>query len=383
MRRCILTAAVILPLLIQASARAEVQWLPATVTLSDGTVLKGEVNVPNDSLMVHNEAQGRRYTVRLAEMKLLECTIEKQSMEQKWIFRESGLDDKIYTGETYPVRHLIARVTFHDGQQLSGHMISKTLYVKADGRTQRFILRRKQEGKVGETLNDLVYVRRIDLSGEGAGARGSIQGTVEIPWEEKLRTIMAINRDKLFCVEAKGDPHTGKFRVGDCTEGRYDLVVVTDKSVYVYFSREADEGAARFNASQVAEMQAWVDKLRAFFHVQRILYAAGNDKRAFALIFQERRGGTTLQGAELLHRYEVWAMHKPKDEWQIEKRFFLWRDVSQDLSLKERAVYVSPALGGHRVTAEVSSVDVSAKLSPNKQQPIPPAPEPGDTPDGD
>ena len=42
--------------------------------------------------ILQNQAQRRRYTVRLAEVKLLETVIEKQSMEEKWIFRESGLD---------------------------------------------------------------------------------------------------------------------------------------------------------------------------------------------------------------------------------------------------------------------------------------------------
>ncbi len=89
--------------------------------------------------------------------------------------------------------------------------------------------------------------------------------------------------------------------------------------------------------------------LRDFFHSQTITYAAGSPKRTFALVWQERRGGTTLPGLERLHRYEVWAMSRPKDEWLVDKRFFLWRVPSQDAALKPLRVVVVPALGGHAV----------------------------------
>ncbi len=372
----------VLAVLLASAPAAAIEWLPATVHLSDGSALVGRVAVPGDSILIHVEAQGRRFSVRLAEMQAIENVIETQSMERKWIFKESGLDDKIYTGEHFPVRHYLTNVTFHDGRRLSGHMIAKTLYVEANEERHRFILRQKQEGDVDEDLTDLTYVRSVVFSDEGAGARGTIEGALELPFGEQLQKVLAINRDKLFSVEARFNANAGTFRVGDCTEGTYDIVVVTNKAIYAGFSRERDEGAGRLDSEAVADIQPWVDKLRDFFHSQKILYGAGNRERAFVLIWKERRGGTTLGGLERLHRYDVWAMHKPKAEWQIEKRMYLWRVPSGDVGLEPLDVVVVPALGGHSISAEADSRDLRIQLLRSEEPPIPPPAREGEQENG-
>ncbi len=354
---------------------AGVEWLPGALELSDGRRVEGRVHITDGRLIIHNEAQGRRQTIRAAEMARIETAIERQSMEAKWLFRESGRDEKVYTGEHYPVRHYLTRITFHDGRRLEGHVMPKTIYVESGGRKQRFILRRKAEGKVGQGLDDLLYVRAVTFHAEGAGARGAIEGTLGLPMGEGLQKVLAINRDKLFSIEATFNPFSGRFRVSDCTEGTYDLVVVTDKAIYLHFSRERDEGAGHLNARQVADIESWVAKLRDFFHEQRIVYAAGNGERTFALVRKERHGGTTLPGAGLIRRYDVWAMHRPRDKWQIEKRMFLLRLVSEDAVVEPRKVIVAPALGGHAISAQAGSVELAVELAPNREVPIPPEPE--------
>jgi len=368
-----MTTAAVGAALALCAARAEAEWLPAAVELSDGTRLEGRVQLTDDCVIIHNEAQARRYTVRAAEIARLETAIERQSMEEKWFFRESGLDDKVYTGEHYPVRQYLTRITFHDGRALEGRIMPRTFYVEGGGQKQRFILRAKDEGAVGQRLEDLVYVRSIAFSAEGAGTRGTVEGTLQLPDGERLQKVVALNRDKLVAVEAQANPDAGAFRVSDCTEGVYDLVVITDKTIYVWFSRERDEGSGRLNARQVAEVQAWVDKLRDFFHTQRVVYAAGDARRTFALVCQERHGGTTLEGAGLIRRYEVWAMDKPGEEWQIEKRMFLTRTVTEQASLAPRAIVIAPALGGHVVSAASSSVQLEVTLGPGREPLIPPA----------
>ena len=368
--------AVMLALLTFGSASARAQeWWPARVELSDGTQLQGRVSVTGDGIVILNESQARRYTVRPAEMARLETVIERQAMEEKWLFPQSGRDDKVYTGQTYPVRQYLTRITFHDGRVLEGYAMPRTFYVETDAGRQRLALRRKDEGKVGQALNDLVYVRLVEFRPEGSGVRGTIEGTFELPQGERLQRVLALNRNKLFAVEGTFSPSAGSFRFTDCTEGTYDLLAVTDKTVYAFFSRERDAQAGRLNDKQVAAIQAWVDKLRDFFHEQTILCGAGNDERAFVLVRQERHGGTTLEGAALVRRYEVWAMHKPAEEWQIEKRIFVQRLVSEQASVPRRAVYLVPELGGHKVSAEVSSLTLQLRLAPNADPLIPPAPE--------
>jgi len=220
---------------------------------------------------------------------------------------------------------------------------------------------------VGQKLDDLVYVREIAFKGQGSGARGVIEGALVPPAGERMEKVIAVNRDQLFAVEASLDPASGRFRAADCTEGTYDLVAVTDKAVYLCFSRERDEGAARLSPAQWAGAQAWIDKLRDFFPTQKIVYAAGNEARLFVLIRQERAGGTTSEEAQHVRRYEVWAMHKPIGEWQIQKRIFLTRIVSDKPLGEAPAIVIVPALGGHVVSAATADVrvDVALPASPD------------------
>jgi hypothetical protein len=347
------------------------EWLPATVELSDGTRIEGRVQITDDAVIINNEAQARRYTVRAAEMAKLETTIERQSMEEKWMFRESGLDDKVYTGERYPVREYLTSITFRDGRQLEGHIVPKTLYVESEGKRRRFILRHKDEGQVGQKLEDLLYVRAIAFKQESAGALGAIEGTLLPPDGERLEKVLAVNRDKLFAIEAAVNPASGKFRVPDCTEGTYDLLAVTNKAVYLYFSGERDKGSGRLTAEQVAGVQSWIDKLRDFFHTQKVVYAAGNEERLFALICEERLGGTTSGEAQYVRRYEVWAMHKPGGEWQIDKRMFVQRTPSDKPLGEALAVVIVPELGAHVVSAQSAALQLDLKLAPNRESPIP------------
>ena len=349
-----------------------VEWREGTVHLSDGTEVSGSIGLTGDIVTVYNDAQKRQYRVRIAEIGRLDTAVEKQSLEEKWLFKEDGRDVKIYTGEKYPVRYYLTRLTFPDGRRLEGHVIGRTLYVKCEGQVHRFWLARKDEGKVGEKLDDLTYVKSIVFSDSAeVGTRGTIIVSLKLPPDEKLKEMHAINRKGEFIIKGLPSADGRRVRFDDCTVGKYDILVVTDKSLYLYLSREADKSCARLTDRSVAEVQAWVNKLRSFFHEQEIIYAAGNTKRLFALVRQERHGGTTLEGASLVRRYEVWIMHKPKEEWQIEKRLAVFRYVSPKPDLPRERIVVDSKLGGHEVTAEKSDLNLELKLAPTREIPIP------------
>ncbi len=374
MRHAIATLALLTALL--AAEAAAVQWLPATVRLSDGRSLTGEVYVPGGRLRIYDEGKKRRYSVRLGEMTRLENRIEREGTAEKWLFRETGLDDKIRTGRHYPVREYRTRVGFADGRSVEGHLVAKTLYVRTNGGRQRFILCRKQEGDVGQDLSELTYVRSIQLHGGGTGVRGTIEGAIRAPEGETVRRVLALNTDASYAVDATWDPATRTFRAEGCTAGSWDLVVVTNRAVYARFGLEEEEGAGRLHGEQVGRVQRWVDRLRDFFHDQRILYAAGDESRLLALIWKDRRGGTTLRGMGRLHRYEVWAMHRPANQWQIGKRMFLWRTAAADGDLQRLPVVICPALSGHELSREDPKVKVTVELQRSQAEPIPEPPRP-------
>jgi hypothetical protein len=347
-------------------AAEKLAWRDAEVELSDGRTIAGQIALVNDQLIIHNEAQEKKYTIRLAEMKRFETLLEKESMEKKWFFKEDGRDEKVYTGEVYPVRYFNARVTFGDGRTLEGHIISAMALLKVgDAAPERLILRPQMEGNVGQKFDDLVYVKRITLKGEAVGVLGSISGTVRLPVDEKLLAVVAIHCQNDMSLSAKlaGD---GAFKFADCTQGTYDLVVVSDRAIYAGFSAEKAADGARLGAETLKEISDWSKNVRDFFDAHDPLYGAGSNARAYVLVRMERARDrvNTLQADTMFRRYEVWLMEKPEDEWVIEKRFFLRRDLSAGKDIPRERMEIRPELAGQKISAERSELTLSLQLAP-------------------
>ncbi len=353
------------------------QWRDATVRLSDGTTIEGKVTIPQGTLKIYNQAQQRYYNVPLSDMKEFRTVVEEQYMDKKWFFREDGRDEKVYTGELYPVRKFRMKVTFHDGHAIEGHIIGRTLFVESGGERRRLALVRKMEGKVGEALEDLIYVESVTFGGEGGGVMGTIRGSVELPEGERLVTMKAISRQGDFCLEGKLSA-AGGFAFTDCTAGTYDLIAVTDRAIYAYFSRERDPECSRLDAGVLAEIQNWAKELTDVFELQEPVYGAGNTERAYVLVRQERRGRLAWSDPEkwawvkFLRRYEVWLMEKPQQEWQIVRRFYLTRELSPDPSDPREKIVILPDLAGHVVDAAHPDLTLSLKLMATDESPIPP-----------
>ena len=346
-------------------AAEKLAWREAEVSMSDGRTVAGQVALVNDQLIIHNEAQKKKYTVRLAEMKQFESLMEKESMEKKWFFKEDGRDEKVYTGEVYPVRYFNTRVTFGDGRTLEGHIIGTTALLKVgDDAPERFFLNRQMEGKVGERLDDLVYVRRIAFKGEAGGVLGSIGGTVLLPAGEKLLGVTAIHCQDDLSLSAEL-ARNGAFKLTECPQGTYDLVVLSDRAIYAGFSAEKAAGGARLGAETLKEISDWAKNVRDFFDAHDPLYGAGNRDRAYVLVRMERgrERVNTLQAGTMFRRYEVWLMERPEDEWVIDQRFLLGRQRAGEEIPRER-MEIRPELAGHKISAEHSELTLSLVLWP-------------------
>jgi hypothetical protein len=104
---------------------------------------------------------------------------EKEEMRRNWKFVETTKYNeetaeadyspaaKEYSGQPYPLRYLAATVIFNSDESLQGHLYTATVYLKTKEKTNRVVLRSKQRGGQGTTLDELVYVRRIKLLDEG------------------------------------------------------------------------------------------------------------------------------------------------------------------------------------------------------------------------
>jgi hypothetical protein len=149
------------PLANQAQERKDA--LPGRVELSNGTKLAGAVYLTQDrSLHLYDPKEEKLHKVALAELNTIESRVLKEWMEPEWRWKENANDEKVYTGKEYPVRELETTLTFKDGKTLTGDCTA-LLYVRTANGESRFILHKRMKGEVDQKLEDLVYVKLVDL----------------------------------------------------------------------------------------------------------------------------------------------------------------------------------------------------------------------------
>jgi hypothetical protein len=168
----------------------------AAVYFSDGKVLTGRIsltpgrsfklNIPRGGMlktkdMVTGEdvQYGKVRNFTFEPVREIRLYPEKEEMRRSWKFIEKTKYDektgeadyspaaKEYSGRPYPLRYLAATVIFNSDESLYGHLYTATIYLKTKEKTHRLVLRSKQRGKEGTSLDELVYVSRIKLLDEG------------------------------------------------------------------------------------------------------------------------------------------------------------------------------------------------------------------------
>ena len=168
----------------------------AAVYFSDGKVLTGKIsltpgrsfklNIPRggtlktkDMVTGEDVQFGKVRNFTFEPVREIRFYPEKEEMRRSWKFIETtkynektGEADyspaaKEYSGRPYPLRYLAATVIFNSDESMQGHLYTATVYLKTKEKTHRLVLRSKQRGKEGASLDELVYVSRIKLLDEG------------------------------------------------------------------------------------------------------------------------------------------------------------------------------------------------------------------------
>ncbi len=162
-------AAITLLILASAAGAADVFEKPArdyavsgAVTTSDGKAATGLVYTTlGKPLEIYDEAKKKSVSFRLADVARIDIEVLREWDEPFWYWKESGSDEKVYTGKTYPVREYKTTVTFADGKKIAG-ALSGLVYVETDDAAKKpFTLYKRQKGKEGQKLTDLVYVKSV------------------------------------------------------------------------------------------------------------------------------------------------------------------------------------------------------------------------------
>lgn len=171
--------------------------IPGYLELSDGRVFVGNIYMTRDKRLKMEDSmrqvgggdgapgdnsEKRQREIPLRVVREIEAKVEKEWIEKEWRFKELALDEKYYTGRTYPSRKYVYTVTLKDGRKITAP-VAEIFYVKPfrelasgprseeDNEPIRFMIHKRDKGEPGTALKALTYVKLIKL-GEDAVEEG-------------------------------------------------------------------------------------------------------------------------------------------------------------------------------------------------------------------
>ncbi|HTW93426.1 MAG TPA: hypothetical protein VMD30_01445 [Tepidisphaeraceae bacterium] len=135
------------------------------MVLSNGQKITGNFSTTLDQpIRVWDEQKKVYNDVPFDLIKSIEAQVVWERMEKEWNFKESGSDVKVYSGRTYPARDTTYTITLINGQSVSGATAAPLYLDNADGSQKIFILHKRDKGEIGQTLDDLVYVKSVTFT---------------------------------------------------------------------------------------------------------------------------------------------------------------------------------------------------------------------------
>ena len=142
------------------------------ITLSDGEQVRGRIGTTRGKPLRVWDAKNRRYRdVPFHLVKSAAAEVAWERDEREWHFKESGSDIKEYSGKTYPARELRYTLTLLNGQTITGGIVAPLYVERKNDDPVLFTLNKRTKGEVGQSLDDLVYVARVEFEGKPAAKR--------------------------------------------------------------------------------------------------------------------------------------------------------------------------------------------------------------------
>jgi len=134
-----------------------------TVYLSNGENVHGKLSHTREKpIRVWVEADKEYHDIPFKLIASFDAKVSSEYDEKEWHFKESGSDIKEFTGKSYPVRETLYTLTLINGQTITGGIL-EPIYAERPEGPYTFSLIKRDKGKVGQTLKDLVYVKRVEF----------------------------------------------------------------------------------------------------------------------------------------------------------------------------------------------------------------------------
>lgn len=133
------------------------------VILSNGRVLKGKISTTVDTPFRVWISSIKRYRdIALMRVRAMDVKILSQREIRQWRYLQNGSDIKVYSGKTQPWFRFAYTITLLHGEKFTGTLVAP-LFVRTQHHRYNLLLSKHLEGKIGEPVAEVVYVKKIIL----------------------------------------------------------------------------------------------------------------------------------------------------------------------------------------------------------------------------
>jgi len=139
---------------------------PGVIELSNGKQLPGGVYTTREKpWIVWDEPTKSWRRIPFINCLSISAVVETERLELRWRWKGMGEPEKVFTGKKYPMRRLHWRFRLIDGSVVEGATKGQPVCVELRGRNYGpYVLHERMKGTDGQTLDDLVYVKKIVIS---------------------------------------------------------------------------------------------------------------------------------------------------------------------------------------------------------------------------
>ena len=353
----------------------------AAVYFSDGKVLTGKISLtPGRSFKLNIPKAGKLKTTDMVTgedvqygkvrrftfgpVREIRFYPEKEEMRRNWKFVETTKYNeetaeadyspaaKEYSGKPYPLRYLAATVIFNSDESLQGHLYTATVYLKTKEKTYRLVLRSKQRGPEGTTLDELVYVRRIKLLDEGK----NIAAKVTVKFADMRfgpeDAVQAVTKESLTPIPTKITESNDTCVVESAFGEEFYLAVRKDGKYIVGWPKEQDK-------KLFAIAHDHIQRQRDFYNDKKLLGVTTSEdgKEVLTLVSLRRKVAPTHFG-EIGGEWDK-ELGTVVEPWRLSIWRWKYDRVNQELILSSRGTFFRIILLPEDPTPEVA---ISEKL---------------------
>jgi hypothetical protein len=223
-------------------------------------------------------------------------------------------------------------VIFNSDEFLQGHLYTATVYLKTKEKTYRLVLRSKQRGGQGTTLDELVYVRRIKLLDEGK----NIAAKVTVKFADMRfgpeDAIQAVTKESLTPIPTKITESNDTCVVGSTFGEEFYLAVRKDGKYIVGWPKEQ-------NKKLFAIARDHIKRQRDFYNSKELLgVLASKDGREVLTLVSLRRKVAPTHFGEIGGEWdrELGTVVEP---WRLSIWRWKYDRVNQELILSARGTF--------------------------------------------